>query len=638
MRILLAHNSTYYPAHGGGDVSNRLLVEALASRGHECLVVSRADSADLLAELARRDVVATIEEPGIARFVLNRVEVHTAIEGRNIRDYFTRRIRAFQPDVILSSTDDSAQLLLLAALDSGVPVVYMARATIALPFGPDSAFPGTEKTSALRRVSGMVGVSQYVADYIRKWSGIEAVALPISFMGSGPFANVGRFSNEFVTLVNPCAVKGIDIFTGLAQRLPGTAFAAVPTWGTNEEDFAKLRAHANIAVLAPEDNIDRILERTRVLLVPSVWVEARSRIVVEAMLRGVPVIASNTGGLPEAKLGVPYVLPVSPIAKYERRLDERMVPVAVAPPQDLDPWIDAVLRLTSDPEHWRDISMRSHDAAHEYLQNTLRIEPFEQFLKSVSARKPVGLKTPGNEDKQRLRALALRLREQWLTPPDLHTSEPNLLCFPYAGAGPVAFRHWRPTLPAFTIRYPDKAESVEEVVAALMRHVAPKLRGEFVFFGHSMGAGIAFEFTRALRNEALPCPAALFVSAATAPQLRTKIAPEPSEDELLGVLARIHGEKASERTLRALLSRFAPDARLHRRYLYREGSPLDIPIRAYGGTEDIAVPVERLEPWSEQTTAGFRMKLFPGGHMYLDEPDTPLLAVLKEDLDELLRG
>ena len=38
-----------------------------------------------------------------------------------------------------------------------------------------------------------------------------------------------------------------------------------------------------------------------------------SRIVVEAMLRGVPVIASNTGGLPEAKLGVPYVLPVTPI-------------------------------------------------------------------------------------------------------------------------------------------------------------------------------------------------------------------------------------------------------------------------------------------------------------------------------------
>ena len=41
MRILLAQNSLYYPAHGGGDKSNRLLMEALAARGHECRVVAR---------------------------------------------------------------------------------------------------------------------------------------------------------------------------------------------------------------------------------------------------------------------------------------------------------------------------------------------------------------------------------------------------------------------------------------------------------------------------------------------------------------------------------------------------------------------------------------------------------------------
>ena len=41
MRILLAQNSLYYPAHGGGDKSNRLLIEALAARGHECRVVAR---------------------------------------------------------------------------------------------------------------------------------------------------------------------------------------------------------------------------------------------------------------------------------------------------------------------------------------------------------------------------------------------------------------------------------------------------------------------------------------------------------------------------------------------------------------------------------------------------------------------
>jgi len=41
LRILLAHNSLYYPSYGGGDKSNRLLMEALAGRGHAVRVVAR---------------------------------------------------------------------------------------------------------------------------------------------------------------------------------------------------------------------------------------------------------------------------------------------------------------------------------------------------------------------------------------------------------------------------------------------------------------------------------------------------------------------------------------------------------------------------------------------------------------------
>ena len=119
----------------------------------------------------------------------------------------------------------------------------------AVPFGPDCAFPSAEKTQSLRKVDAVVGVSQYVADYIRKWSGIEAVHVPISLMEPGPYASLGRFDNEFVTLVNPCAVKGISIFLALAERMPDVRFAAVPTWGTSEQDRAALWKHSNIHIL-----------------------------------------------------------------------------------------------------------------------------------------------------------------------------------------------------------------------------------------------------------------------------------------------------------------------------------------------------------------------------------------------------
>ena len=99
-----------------------------------------------------------------------------------------------------------------------------------------------------------------------------------------------------------------------------------------------LDARPNIHVLAPVDDINRLLERTRVLLVPSLWAEARSRIVVEAMLRGVPVMAAEVGGIPEAKLGVPYLLPVNPIEHYRPDVDEQMVPLAEVPAQNIGPW------------------------------------------------------------------------------------------------------------------------------------------------------------------------------------------------------------------------------------------------------------------------------------------------------------
>lgn len=47
--------------------------------------------------------------------------------------------------------------------------------------------------------------------------------------------------------------------------------------------------------------------RTKILLVPSTWCEAFGLVVVEAMLRGIPVISSDAGGLVEV-----YLIPISP--------------------------------------------------------------------------------------------------------------------------------------------------------------------------------------------------------------------------------------------------------------------------------------------------------------------------------------
>ena len=176
MRILLAQNSLYYPAHGGGDKSNRLLLEALAARGHECRVVARiavfgdAGHTQYLESLAARGVTPQSSGGGAVVFERAGVEVHVVTKG-NLRAYFAAQAEAFAPGVILVSTDDPAQLLLEAALGNATArVVYLARATLALPFGPDCAFPSQAKTERIRACDAVAGVSQYVADYIDRKS------------------------------------------------------------------------------------------------------------------------------------------------------------------------------------------------------------------------------------------------------------------------------------------------------------------------------------------------------------------------------------------------------------------------------------------------------------------------------------
>jgi surfactin synthase thioesterase subunit/glycosyltransferase involved in cell wall biosynthesis len=669
MRILLAHNSTYFPATGGGDKSNRLLMEALVELGHEVRVLARVEGFGAeaheaqIAALRSRGVEPTRTEGGVVGFELRGVSIVAATTHPNLRELFRSMIREFEPDVILASTDDAAQILLEAALQtSGPRVVYLARATIALPFGPDAAFRSPSKTATLQKVDAAVGVSHYVAGYMRQWGSIPAIHVPISLMEPGHSPHLGRFDNEFVTLVNPCAVKGIGIFLDMARAMPDVAFAAVPSWGTTDEDLAALQAQSNVTVLQPRDNIDEILARTRIMLVPSVWAEARSRMVVEAMSRGIPVLASDVGGLREAKLGVPYVLPVNPIVQYESRLDERFVPSAVVPPQDAGPWVKVIRELVTDRAKYEALADESRKAALDYIEH-LTAKPFEGHLHEVLGREPNPKRSeidsrPAGLSLEKRKLLELRLKQRgqssrtaqdvWFPFPGKSAGLPRFFCFPFAGAGAQSYAlvskalegvaEVRPArLPGRESRTQESLpESLLELVEMIASLMAPLIDRPYILYGHSMGAVIAFELASRLEVK----PQALFVSGARAPITRRGwvAPPDPTDEQLLREVEKL-GMKLGEVSddpiaKRLILEPLRADAALFRRYVYTDREPLALPIFAYGGDRDLNVPLHDLAQWRQHTSVEATVQTFAGDHFFLREQ--PFLNQLRRDVEYLL--
>jgi glycosyltransferase involved in cell wall biosynthesis len=389
LKILMTMNLPVFPAHGGANRANRVLAALLAAAGHQVEMVvpllsatRQGRAAEVLAALAARGV-AQRWEAGAHVYAEAGVEVRAVPDMKSMRSCLLARLAELRPDVILVSSEDPSHNLLDAALSFRPErVVCLVHTPSFLPFGPLAFFPSARRRAYFLRAGRLVTFSRYAAAYIKQWGDLAAEVVPLPVFGSGPFPRLGHFDRGAVLMVNPCANKGIEIFLGLARGLPDVAFAAVPTWGTNEADLAALRAVPNIELRRPCDGADELFAGARVVLMPSLWVECFGLTVIEALLRAIPVLASDLGGLPEAKLGTAFLLPVRPIERFSDVLDENGLPVPVVAPQDLGPWRAALDSLLSDRALYERESAAGAAAASAYVGG-LSIAPLEEILRQL---------------------------------------------------------------------------------------------------------------------------------------------------------------------------------------------------------------------------------------------------------------
>ena len=245
----------------------------------------------------------------------------------------------------------------------------------------------------------------------------------------------------------------------------------------------------------------------------------------------------------------------------------------------------------------------------------------------------------------------------WLTLPKPNPKATlRLFCFPYAGGGPLIFRTWPDNLPNFVevcpVQLPGRGQRLREPGITRVEVLIPKLAEAlmpvfdklFAFFGHSMGATVAFELSRYLRREHGVQPVHLFASGSAAPQLpdRHPRTYDQPETEFVETLRRLKGTPQevleNPELMQLIMPLLRADFELAQTYAYTDEPPLNCPLSAFGGLQDTDIPREDIESWREQTTASFTFRMLPGDHFFLLTEQRRILQLIFDTLTRLTRG
>jgi medium-chain acyl-[acyl-carrier-protein] hydrolase len=226
----------------------------------------------------------------------------------------------------------------------------------------------------------------------------------------------------------------------------------------------------------------------------------------------------------------------------------------------------------------------------------------------------------------------------------------RLFCFPHAGGGGAIFRSWPAGLPwdieVCSALLPGRESRLKEPP---FTHIAPLvtelgdvllnyLDRPFAFFGHSMGAFIAFELIHELQRRKQTGPLHLFVSGAGAPHIPDPEAPihHLPEGEFRESLRRLNGTPQVVLDHPELMELMVPllraDFAVYETYSYVERARLACPISAFTGVQDGRVSHERADAWREQTTGRFILRTLPGDHFFLQTAQAHVLRSIAHDL------
>jgi tetratricopeptide (TPR) repeat protein len=307
-------------------------------------------------------------------------------------DIFLRKNR---PDLVVTYGGDAASIAVQhVAKRLGIPIVFWLH-----------NFAYTER-SAFEAVDYVIVPSEFSRRYHRERLGLDCHVLPnvVNWEAAEVKDRMGRagdgvMGRAYVTFINPHAVKGVYVFARIARELARRRpdIPVLVTQGRSRND-ALLNPDLGLAphVLAqfpieptcdgrnittmpftpdPGRFYPAVYSVTKLLLMPSLWYESFGLVAAESMLNGIPVLASNRGGLPETigDAGLLFDIP----ARYTP--ETRDIPTV----EEVEPWVETIIRLWDDEAEYERRSRAARERAQQWHPD--RVGPiYREFFRNIT--------------------------------------------------------------------------------------------------------------------------------------------------------------------------------------------------------------------------------------------------------------